>query len=59
MELVRKQAELKYLDETSRKELNAPVAELLPAKRRCPKRTRSPRPTAVWRVRRASKRWAR
>ncbi len=31
VELVRKQAELKYLDETSRKELNAPVAELAPA----------------------------
>jgi chromosome segregation protein len=28
VELVRKQAELKYLDETSRKELNTPVAEL-------------------------------
>jgi len=28
VELVRKQAELKYLDETSRKELNRPVAEL-------------------------------
>jgi chromosome segregation protein len=28
VELVRKQAELKYLDETSRKELNCPVAEL-------------------------------
>jgi chromosome segregation protein len=31
VELVKKQAELKYLDETSRKELNAPVAELAPA----------------------------
>jgi len=30
VELVRKQAELKYLDETSRKELNTPVAELAP-----------------------------
>ena len=30
VELVRKQAELKFLDETSRKELNAPVAELAP-----------------------------
>ncbi|HUA18551.1 MAG TPA: chromosome segregation protein SMC [Bryobacteraceae bacterium] len=28
LELVKKQAELKYLDETSRKELNAPVEEL-------------------------------
>jgi chromosome segregation protein len=28
VELVRKQAELKFLDETSRKELNSPVAEL-------------------------------
>ena len=28
VDLVRKQAELKYLDETSRKELNSPVAEL-------------------------------
>ena len=28
LELVRKQAELKYLDETSRKELNAPLEEL-------------------------------
>ncbi len=28
VDLVRKQAELKYLDETSRKELNCPVAEL-------------------------------
>ena len=31
VELVKKQAELKYLDETSRKELNCPVAELAPA----------------------------
>jgi chromosome segregation protein len=31
VELVRKQAELKYLDETSRKELNCPVEELAPA----------------------------
>ena len=31
MELVRKQAELKYLDETSRKELNCPVEELAAA----------------------------
>ncbi len=31
VELVRKQAELKFLDETSRKELNCPVAELAPA----------------------------
>jgi chromosome segregation protein len=31
VELVRKQAELKYLDETSQKELNSPVAELAPA----------------------------
>jgi chromosome segregation protein len=31
VELVRKQAELKYLDETSRKELNCPVEELVPA----------------------------
>jgi chromosome segregation protein len=31
IELVKKQAELKYLDETSRKELNAPVEELAPA----------------------------
>ncbi|MFZ0935995.1 MAG: chromosome segregation protein SMC [Bryobacteraceae bacterium] len=31
IELVRKQAELKYLDETSRKELNCPVDELAPA----------------------------
>jgi chromosome segregation protein len=30
IELVRKQAELKYLDETSRKELNCAVAELAP-----------------------------
>ncbi len=28
LELVKKQAELKYLDETSRKELSAPVEEL-------------------------------
>jgi len=28
VDLVRKQAELKFLDETSRKELNSPVAEL-------------------------------
>ena len=28
MELVRRQAELKFLDETSRKELNAPIQEL-------------------------------
>ncbi|MBV8904979.1 MAG: chromosome segregation protein SMC, partial [Acidobacteriia bacterium] len=31
VDLVKKQAELKYLDETSRKELNAPVEELVPA----------------------------
>jgi chromosome segregation protein len=31
VDLVRKQAELKYLDETSRKELNCAVAELAPA----------------------------
>jgi chromosome segregation protein len=31
VELVRKQAELKYLDETSRKELNTPVEELIAA----------------------------
>ena len=31
VELVRKQAELKYLDETSRKELNCPVVELASA----------------------------
>ena len=31
VDLVRKQAELKFLDETSRKELNCPVAELAPA----------------------------
>ena len=31
VDLVRKQAELKYLDETSRKELNCPVEELAPA----------------------------
>ena len=31
IELVRKQAELKFLDETSRKELNCPVAGLAPA----------------------------
>jgi chromosome segregation protein len=31
VELVKKQAELKYLDETSRKELNCPVEELAPA----------------------------
>jgi chromosome segregation protein len=31
IELVRKQSELKYLDETSRKELNCAVAELAPA----------------------------
>ncbi len=31
IDLVKKQAELKYLDETSRKELNCPVAELGPA----------------------------
>jgi chromosome segregation protein len=31
LELVRKQAELKYLDETSRKELNAPLEELAAA----------------------------
>ncbi len=31
VELVRKQAELKFLDETSRKELNSPVAELAAA----------------------------
>jgi chromosome segregation protein len=31
VDLVKKQAELKFLDETSRKELNAPVEELAPA----------------------------
>jgi len=31
VDLVRKQAELKYLDETSRKELNSPVDQLAPA----------------------------
>ncbi len=31
LDLVRKQAELKFLDETSRKELNLPVEELVPA----------------------------
>jgi chromosome segregation protein len=31
IDLVRKQAELKFLDETSRKELNCPVEELAPA----------------------------
>ena len=31
VELVKKQAELKYLDETSRKELNCPVEELAPS----------------------------
>jgi chromosome segregation protein len=31
VDLVRKQAELKFLDETSRKELNCPVEELAPA----------------------------
>ncbi len=31
VELVRKQSELKFLDETSRKELNCPVMELAPA----------------------------
>jgi len=31
VDLVKKQAELKYLDETSRKELNCPVEELAPA----------------------------
>jgi chromosome segregation protein len=31
VDLVRKQAELKYLDETSRKELNTPVDQLAPA----------------------------
>ena len=33
IDLVRKQAELKYLDETSRKELNCPVEELSAARR--------------------------
>ena len=31
VDLVRKQAELKFLDETSRKELNTPVEDLMPA----------------------------
>ena len=31
VDLVKKQAELRFLDETSRKELNAPVEELMPA----------------------------
>jgi chromosome segregation protein len=36
VDLVKKQAELKYLDETSQKELNAPVAELVPAEETLP-----------------------
>ena len=36
VDLVKKQAELKYLDETSRKELNTPVEELLPAEEMVP-----------------------
>ena len=48
VELVRKQAELKYLDETSRKELNCPVEELGPGRRsaagrRCDRRRRAGR----------------
>ena len=43
VELVRKQAELKFLDETSRKELNCAVAELEPesARARCRRHCRS------------------
>ncbi|HWZ57146.1 MAG TPA: chromosome segregation protein SMC, partial [Verrucomicrobiae bacterium] len=36
VDLVKKQAELKYLDETSQKELNIPVAELMPAEETLP-----------------------
>ncbi|MBZ5591093.1 MAG: chromosome segregation protein SMC [Acidobacteriia bacterium] len=36
VELVRKQGDLKYLDETSRKELNTPVAELMPGEEALP-----------------------
>jgi chromosome segregation protein len=36
VDLVRKQGDLKYLDETSRKELNAPVAELMPGQETLP-----------------------
>ena len=36
VDLVRKQADLKYLDETSRKELNTPVAELMPGEEALP-----------------------
>jgi len=36
VDLVKKQAELKYLDETSRKELNAPIEELMPAEEKLP-----------------------
>jgi hypothetical protein len=35
LDLVRKQAELKFLDETSRKELGIPAEELARAKRPC------------------------
>ena len=36
VDLVKKQAELKYLDETSRKELNCAVEELMPAEEMLP-----------------------
>jgi chromosome segregation protein len=36
VDLVKKQSELKYLDETSRKELNLPVEELVPAEETLP-----------------------
>ena len=42
VDLARKQAELKYLDETSRKELNCPIEELAPADE-----TAGERPTGV------------
>ena len=44
LELVRKQSELKFLDETSRKELGIPAEELAAAEDLCSTKPRSPRP---------------
>ena len=61
LELVKKQAELKYLDETSRKELNIAAAEVAAPddEARSMKRP-SPKPSsAIRKFARTSKRWAR
>ena len=60
VELVRRQAELKYLDETSRKELNCGVEELAAGDETVPDAEPSPRPSgSTKKCARASRRWAR